>query len=61
MTSTILAPYGALKHLPLSAKVGGNGKEELPAVLAPYGSMDYLPITSKVGDNGKGDNGDLPV
>ncbi len=53
MTHSVLAPYGALKFLPLATKVGNGGKVGKPAILAPYGAMKFLPIATKVGANGK--------
>lgn len=53
MKHTVLAPYGALKFLPLATKVGNTGKVGKPAILAPYGSMKFLPIATKVGQSGK--------
>lgn len=53
MKHTVLAPYGALKFLPIATKVGDQGKTGAPAVLAPYGAMKFLPIATKVGDQGK--------
>ena len=54
MTHTVLAPYGALKFLPIATKVGEFGKTSAPAILAPYGAMKFLPIATKVGNDGKG-------
>ena len=53
MKHTVLAPYGALKFLPLATKVGDTGKTTKPAVLAPYGAMKFLPLATKVGVQGK--------
>jgi hypothetical protein len=49
----VLAPYGALRFLPLATKVGTGGKTGKPAILAPYGALKFLPIATKVGDAGK--------
>ncbi len=48
MTKAILAPYGALKNLPIATKVGDDGGK-VTKPLAPYGSMKNLPIATKVG------------
>ncbi|WP_432816738.1 hypothetical protein [Sulfitobacter sp. JB4-11] len=53
MKNSVLAPYGALKFLPLATKVGSGGKPGKPSILAPYGALKFLPIATKVGDNGK--------
>lgn len=47
MTKAILAPYGAIKYLPIATKVGSGGKGDQP--LAPYGAMKFLPVATKVG------------
>ena len=50
----LLAPYGSMKFLPLSTKVGGT-KPDAP--LAPYGDLGFLPLSTKVGSGGKDDPG----
>lgn len=50
MKHTVLAPYGALKFLPLATKVGTGGKTGTAPILAPYGAMKFLPIATKVGE-----------
>jgi len=54
MKHTVLAPYGALKFLPLATKVGDTGKTGTAPILAPYGAMKFLPIATKVGEQKPG-------
>jgi len=51
MFMKLLAPYGSLNYLPLSAKVGDVKATEPKsvAVLAPYGDLANLPLSTKVG------------
>ena len=56
----LLAPYGSMKFLPLSTKVGGT-KPDAP--LAPYGDLEFLATVhqGRLGRQGRsGSGGEIP-